>query len=213
MKKHKGVNLEFKKTYAVVVDGETEGFYLQMLIKHERNNNKSIVKIDPKIPQRKRLKDQYDKVKELAENYTLVYWIVDLDTIIKETREARKGDKKPMTEFIEYRKYIEEKIDNVIILVNNPCLEYWFLLHFENIYKRFNNCASAERDLKKYLHDYNKNKKYFTKQNNDIYKRLMPYQETAIKNARATGKFSNSNPKDTICEMPQLILKLKALLN
>lgn len=59
MRKHKNAYRKSKQAYAVVVDGETEGFYLQMLIKHEKNNNKSIIKIDPRIPQKKSLEEQY----------------------------------------------------------------------------------------------------------------------------------------------------------
>lgn len=63
------------------------------------------------------------------------------------------------------------------------------------------------------MHDYIKNRTYFTKANNVIYKKLMPHQVTAIKNAQATGKFCYENPEITICEMQELVIKLKELLN
>ncbi len=213
MRKRKNSNRTFKHTYAVVVDGETEGFYLQMLKRHEGSNRRANVKIDPQIPQKTSLEVQYNKVLTLAEEYTFVYWIVDLDTILKETREAKKGNVKPIDTFTDYHKTLEKKTNNVIIVVNNPCLEYWFLLHFENTCKRFENCAAAEKELKKHIKDYTKNKKYFTRPNNDIYLKLKPHQETAIKNAQAIGDFCYNNPEATLCEMPKLILKLRELLN
>jgi hypothetical protein len=68
-----------KNTYAIVVDGETEVWYFQML---KRNEPSLQVNIEPKIPQKKKLPDQYKKVCELSEDYTKVFWVIDLDVII-----------------------------------------------------------------------------------------------------------------------------------
>lgn len=71
-----------KETFTIVVDGETEVWYFQML---KRNEPGLQVNIEPKIPQKKKLSDLYEKVRELAEDFTKVYWIIDLDVVIAES--------------------------------------------------------------------------------------------------------------------------------
>ncbi len=56
-----------KDTFAIVVDGKTEVWYFQML---KRNESNLQVNIEPKIPQKKKLYEQYKKIIELAEDYT-----------------------------------------------------------------------------------------------------------------------------------------------
>ena len=50
--------------FAVVVDGETEAWYLQMLKRNERHIR---VSIKPEIPAKKSLEDQYKLVCELSD--------------------------------------------------------------------------------------------------------------------------------------------------
>ncbi len=88
MARQKKTIKNIKPTFAVVVDGETEYWYLQMLKRHEKNIR---VNIKPEIPNKKTLRNQYKQICELSENYTKVFWIVDLDNIIKEDKEAPKG--------------------------------------------------------------------------------------------------------------------------
>lgn len=80
-----------------MVDGETEIWYLQMLKRNERNLR---VTIKPEIPQKKKLEDQYKLVCDLANSeYECVFWIVDLDTVIKEDIEAASGTPSPLYRF------------------------------------------------------------------------------------------------------------------
>ncbi len=79
-------------TFAVVVDGKTEAFYLQMLKRNERDIR---VKIKPEIPNKKTLEAQFKQVCDLSKDYTKVFWIVDLDTILKEDKETQKGNERP----------------------------------------------------------------------------------------------------------------------
>ena len=116
-----------KPKVAVVVDGETEGWYLAMLNRNEPNAR---FQIKPEIPQRKSLSDQYDKVLSLSDNYDQVIWIIDMDVVLKENREAKKGQPKPLDEFLKYKKHLES-ITHVTVIINQPCIEFWLLLHFE----------------------------------------------------------------------------------
>lgn len=189
-------------TYSFVVDGETEIWYLQML---KRNERQLKINIEPKLPQRKSIDEQYKLVTELSEReYSKVFWIVDLDTIIKESRETPRGKKTPLQALVELRGKLQKEYNNVTIIINNPCLEFWLLLHFEKTSKLFDTCDKAETELKKYLKDYEKTQKYFTKQDNDIYLRLRPLLKTAISNSSNLGEFDLDEQIKAICEMFRL---------
>ena len=187
-----------KDTFAIVVDGKTEVWYFQML---KRNESNLQVNIEPKIPQKKKLSEQYKKIIELAEDYTKVFWIIDLDVVIAESKVTKKGETNQIQKLTDYLDIIEKKYKNVISILNNPCLEYWFILHFNQNTRYFPQCKEAEKELKKYLKDYEKTRKYFTKHDNDIYLRLKPKLTTALKNAKKTKRRSFEEIERAICEM------------
>lgn len=185
--------------FAFVVDGDTEVWYLQMFKRNERELN---INIEPKLPSKKNIPEQFKMVKDLAEVYTKVFWIVDYDVIAKETREAKKGVETSEQLFIKLKEKAE-KFDNIIVVVNNPCIEFWFLLHFEKTSKLFTDCNSAEKQLKKHLTDYEKTRKYFTKQYNDIYLKLKHKLSDAKVNSENL-KFDKYNTSKAFCEMNSL---------
>lgn len=205
MRQSKNKAPKITPTFAVVVDGETEVWYLQMLKRNEKNIR---VSIKPEIPNKKSLKEQYDSVCDLSKkDFTKVFWIVDLDTIIKETNEAVKSKKTPIQTFAEYRAKLKKMYkDNVIVIVNNPCLEFWFLLHFEKTTRYFNACSGAESQLKTHteMQNYAKTRGFFTRQGDDIYLKLKPKLKDALKNATLLGTFDCQNPTNAMCEMQLL---------
>jgi len=194
-------------SFAIVVDGETEVWYFQML---KRNEPSLQINISPIIPQKKKLSEQYKEVCELAEDYTKVIWVIDLDNPIKESKETKKGNKTPIQELKEYLRVIENKYDNVITILNNPCLEYWLLLHFEPTTRYFPNCSGSIKQLKKHLTDYEKTRKYYTKQDKDIYLKLKPKLPTAIKNAQKNNRGTLDELERAICEM-NLIFEIEQI--
>ncbi|WP_353744812.1 RloB domain-containing protein [Hydrotalea sp. AMD] len=112
------------------------------------------------MPNKKSVEEQYNLVCDLSnKEFTKVFWIIDLDTVIKEENEAPKGKKSPLKIFEEYRTDLITNYTNVVVIVNNPCLEFWFLLHFEKTSKYFNTCSSVETELKKHLKNYEKDTK------------------------------------------------------
>ena len=199
MRKRSKFKIAGSNAFAFVVDGDTEVWYLQMLKRNERELN---INIEPKLPSKKSIPEQFKMVKDLAEDYTKVFWIVDYDVIIKETREAKKGTETSEQLFIKLKEKAE-KFDNVIVIVNNPCIEFWFLLHFERTSKLFTDCNSAEKQLKKHLTDYEKTRKYFTKQDNDIYLKLKHKLSDAKVHSKNL-KFDKYNTSKAICEMNSL---------
>ena len=121
MRQSRKIRSNVTPTFAFVVDGETEIWYLQML---KRNERQLRLNIKPEIPNKKSIEEQFKLVEDLSESeYPKVFWLVDLDTIIKESRETPKGKKTPLRAFLEIRKVIKRDYKNVIIVINNPCLE------------------------------------------------------------------------------------------
>lgn len=201
MRESRSISIKPKKSFAFVVDGECESWYIQML----KRNEKSIsIDLKPEIPQKKKLVDQYKKVIELvAEEYDKVFWIVDLDVVLKETREATTGKTTPMEEFKGYCTALEKKKyrDKVTVIINNPCLEYWYLLHFEQTAAYYKTCGDVMKLLTKHLPGYSKARKFYTKQGNDIYTQLKPYLQKAIANAKRLGEFDFENPERGVAQM------------
>ena len=200
----RGRNIPTKQSFAVVVDGETEYWYLQML---KQNEPDVLFNITPKILQKKNINQQYELVTDLSEEeYDKVFWIVDLDVLLKEERE-KKNSTSSLQKFLEYWGKLSKQ-KKIVVIVNNPCLEYWFLLHFQMTNKVFTSCADAEKQVSQHLKGYEKTEKFF-KKDNDIYKQLKPYLKTAKKNATALGSFDTYNHSKAMCEMPLLFKELK----
>ena len=199
----RGEKRQTQQSFAVVVDGETEYWYLQML-KHNEPNIPFNIK--PQILQKKNIDQQYELVTELSEEeYDKVFWIVDLDVLLKEEREKRNSTSS-LQQFLNYYKSLSKQ-QKIVVIVNNPCLEYWFLLHFQKTNKVFTACADAEKQVSQKLEGYEKTEKFF--KNNDIYKQLKPFLKTAKKNATALGSFQVNQYKKAMCEMPLLFNTLQ----
>lgn len=76
-----------KKKFSIIVDGETELWYFQLMKQYESLP----IDIMPEIPKRKSLQAQYETVLENAKHYDTVFWLIDYDAILKEDRETKKG--------------------------------------------------------------------------------------------------------------------------
>jgi hypothetical protein len=187
-----------KPSVAVVCDGECESWYVQML----RRNEPSLgVTLKPEIPQKKKRKELFERVKELSKHYDKVFWVVDYDAINSEEKDAKKGEESPGQEFKKFVQALEKQHDNVVVIVNSPCLEFWLLLHFEETGKFFDLCEKAAKQLKKYLPDYEKSAKYYTKQDKDIYLRLKPHLKAALANSKKLKAFDLDNPDQAMSQM------------
>jgi len=203
MRKSRNVPIKTKPVFAFIVDGDCEIWYLQMLKRHEK-----AIKADikPEMPQRKKLSDQYEQVIEYSKDYDKVFWIVDFDVISSETASAKKGKKTILQEFKGYFDHLKKKYTNVVVIINNPCLEYWFLVHFERTSKYYETGDKVINQLKKHqaLETYEKTREYYTKRNNDIYLKLKPFLANAITNSNQLDEFDFNNYKTAMTQM-QLI--------
>lgn len=188
-----------KKTFAIVGDGDCEKWYFQML-----NQSESlIINIKPELILKASLKKQYGYVKNLAENYDKVFWIVDYDVIERETSECKKGDEKRSEEFARYYKELT-KFENVEILVVNTCFEYWLLLHFKYTKKNYKDCDETGKDLKSVFPNYEKTEKFYKKNSSDIYSQLKSKLPKAVQHAEKIGTFDLSRPSEPVCEIYKL---------
>lgn len=193
---------KLRNSFACVVDGETEIWYLNMLKRNEPSMKS--ISIRPELPQKKTLEEQFKQVQTLAESYTAVFWIIDVDTIIKNER-TFTGDRNKSPKVV-LKECVSALPDNAIFIANTPCFEFWVLLHILKTSKYYENGADVIEQLHKYdlLKDYSKTRKYFTQEGNDIYKRLKPYVSAAIANSKATGEFDYENLEKGFCSMYKL---------
>jgi len=190
-----------KLSYSVVVDGKTEVWYFQMMKKYERLPRIDII---PEIPKRKKLREQFNTVVDKSKIYDKVFWVIDLDTILKENNEAPRGSMSILNVLQQYIKKLQLNFSgNVKVFINNPCLEYWFLLHFKETGQYFDNCDKVINELNstEELADYEKKERYFKRKNKDIYFRLKPHQRYAMENAVKQGTFDFNAPDRSISEM------------
>jgi hypothetical protein len=104
MRQPKNKKPQTASVFAFVVDGETEFWYLKMLQRYIQKEHNIRLNFEPKIPNKKSLKEQYEFVKEKLKEYDKVFWIIDLDSTIKESREVSKRNTKPIDKFIKFRK-------------------------------------------------------------------------------------------------------------
>ena len=197
-----------KKIYSVIVDGQTEVWYLQMMKRHE---NLPRIDVKPELPKKKKLAEQFKTVLSNAIDYDKVIWVLDLDTIIKETTQVKKGQKSSLQLFREYLSKLK-RYKNVEVIVNTPCLEFWFLLHFSATGKYFSTCEPVEKQLKQlHLVDYEKTEKYFKKYNDDIYLKLKALQRDACENAKRLGAFNIEDCTVAKSEMYKLLEVLEVM--
>lgn len=209
MKKKNKISFDVNTTskYPIVVDGETEKWYFEML---KRNEPSLRIEIKPELSNKKSLKDQYELVRDLLDKeYSKVFWIIDLDVIIKETKECKKGKLTPIECLASYIDKLDKYNNNnrkkntnkAILIINNPCLEFWILLHYSETTKYFGSCETVTKELKKYLKDYEKKKDYYRKQNNDIYIKLKDNLKQAINNSKSIGGFNKNLADKSFSEM------------
>ncbi len=218
--KNRGVKFpkqRLRDSYAFVVDGNDEKWYLDLLKLHERGVR---VDIKPELSGGRTIREQYDLVRELASSYTKVFWVIDLDVVIKQDREwrAQSGRERPSDTLRMAISTIEKwredkKVTNIFTVVNTPGLEYWFLLHLEQTSRYYETCKEVIdrlRDLSgSPLQDYNKSEKYYKKPNDDIYTKLKPYLATARANGAKLGGFDPEKMLSGLSEMYVIFDELK----
>ena len=188
------------RTIYILVDGETEKLYLDQMKSNERLKS---VTIKPDLNKKKTITQQFEAIKEEARHYDQAIWLVDFDTILKHEREFRGRGKSPLIQFNEYNQELNE-IENVDVLVNTPCLEFWYLLHLKNSGRFYAFYSDFERELNAIpILGYNKSRKYYIS-GSGIYARLKPNLSAAHERAKALGQYDPENPQQAKAEIYRL---------
>lgn len=139
-----------RETVAIVGDGQTERIYFADVKDTDRPENLSIF---PDYPRRigsyigvlKRATELVDK------DFDRIYALIDMDKVIQDNQLAA------------YQQAKAQASDrDIVVLENNPCFEFWLLLHFIHTGKLFQNCGEVEFEIKKAgrIPSYNKSKKF-----------------------------------------------------
>lgn len=176
MARRKNKKKEYDIGYAIVIEGKSEQLYIESFKRHYNID----ANITPKLSGNS-IKQQFKNVLETYNlGYKHVFWIVDFDTIIKENREA-KSKNKPLNDFKSYCQKVLTDIelkDKITIIVNNPCLEYWYYLHKDQfVSKYYQSGDDLLSDLKKFHIDkclfehYSKSNRVYT----GLFQKLLPF--------------------------------------
>lgn len=183
-----------RKTIAIVGDGHTEKIYFEDYRNSERPES---LTIKPDLPGKK---SGYNGVLSKAidlkiDGYDEVIAIIDMD-ILKNKNQKDKY------------KLLKDKANakGVLVLENNPCMEFWFLIHFIKSHKLFTNGSSVIAELRKNnrIPDYQKNQKWQRK--TGLFNLL---KKALIEKAITNGKYVESVQNDSSAQIYRLFEKDK----
>ena len=93
-----------------------------------------------------------------------------------------------------------QSIPNAELLVSNPCIELWHLLHFEDCHAELTQRACNKR-LTKHLEHYEKGKL-------SLNERQLLSERTSEASARAKGLMPYNNPSTTVYRLIELLENL-----
>lgn len=135
----------------IVGEGLTELFYFS----HIKRLLDYHCSISPRLFENNSIEKIEKKIIELLKEDVFVICVFDADV-------SRRSD-------IEYNKLSAlkkryAKNTNVLLCDSLQSIEYWFLLHYEDTCRHFNDSAATEQALKHYIPAYDKTRKYLEKE-------------------------------------------------
>lgn len=176
-----------KKSIAIIGEGETGWFYFESL----RITCRYPFKLSPDFPQHADIEHILKLAKaKLTEDYDYVVCLIDMNRLIEKSAERQK-----------YQSFKSRKENrNIIFIETNPCIEFWFLLHFlpDKTVRRCQNYDQLIPELRKYMPGYEKTKRYFIKTKLYDYLRANGSIERAKSNAEKLSQMSKFSPEDSI---------------
>jgi hypothetical protein len=171
-------NLDLRGSVFVIGEGITEQHYFTHL-KHLKKY-KCVVK--PRFFGKTSIDEIEKSVKKLLQGEVSVICVFDADV-----SERNIVEKEKLNRF--KKEYQRNK--NVLICDSLPSIEFWFLLHFVKTTKHFQNSKAVERELKKFISDYNKTDNYL--KNSRWVEQLIEKLEIACDNAKSIGQIAGSS--------------------
>lgn len=126
----------YRKTVALVGDGQTERIYFANVRDTDRPDNLSI---QPDYPRRiGSYAGVLNRALQIADDYDHVFALIDLDKVYQDNQYAQYLAAKAVAQTA-----------GVTVLENNPCFEIWLLLHFVPTGKLFGDCDEVVNELRK----------------------------------------------------------------
>ncbi len=159
-------NRKLKNAYLVIVEGETETAYFRKLQEVKRSET---IHIKPKIPKHTSLEEMFKLAKKESKNYSKVFIIIELDKVLLNNE---------LQKLQEHIRRINK--DNIKIILLNPCIELWFLLHFIFTESKSSQCKNVVKRLKKHINNYQKG--------SNIGKFGLLFEEDKVQNAITNAK-------------------------
>ncbi|MEG2402798.1 MAG: RloB family protein [Muribaculaceae bacterium] len=135
----------------IVGEGLTELFYFS----HIKKLMSYRCSISPRLFENNSIEKIEKKIKELLKEDVFVICVFDADV----SRRSDAENKKLAT-----LKHRYEKNQNVLLCDSLQSIEYWFLLHYEDTCRHFNDSAATEQALKRYIPAYDKTRKFLEKE-------------------------------------------------
>lgn len=137
---------------AIVGDGETEKIYFSDIKDSDRPSD---IDLYPALPARKGdFKKVLDTALVLSEEYTRVFALIDMDTVIRDGKGKEYAAARAAAE-----------TEGVIVLEMGPCFEIWLLLHFVQTTRSFTRCDEVVDEIRKpgRIPGYEKSQKWLVK--------------------------------------------------
>ena len=131
----------------IVGEGLTELFYF----KHLKQFMNYRYSISPRLFENNSIEKIEKKIVELLNEDVFVICVFDADVSRRSDAENKK--------LVALKKRYGKK-DNVLLCDSLQSIEYWFLLHYEDTCRHFNDSAATETALKRYIPLYDKTRKY-----------------------------------------------------
>jgi hypothetical protein len=166
-----------KSTILIYCDGVTEKCYLGSL-KSDRYRGINI-DIKPRLGSSDNFNNAFRVIGDILdadkdEQYKYIFYVKDMDTVHNQgvlDKFKRGFDKLSTT----------SRAKDILFLIDSrPCFEFWILLHFSGNDRLLNNYDEVEKELRRYLKDYEKTEKYSEK----LYEKVKGNTSEAIHNSK-----------------------------
>jgi hypothetical protein len=129
------------------------------------------------------LTDMERKIREVLEGGGIAICVFDTDV-----SQRIEAEKKKLNSLL--KKYGRRK--NVIFCNSLPSVEYWFIIHYVNTNKHFPGSKAVVRELRKYIHNFEKSSQFLEKEKWVIDLCAENKLQTAIDRAKNFGDDSPS---------------------
>lgn len=205
---HGRIKSERKKTLIVCEGTETEPAYFRDMIRDLKISNTDVIIEPGRHSNPSNVVQTALDIYEQSLDFEVIYCLIDTDSFGKNIQEAH--DKLKNHRFSRRKKILGgERYPSASILRSDPCIEVWFLLHFEKLRRTFvDNRKSAAQNCKKYLKENYIND--YDEKYNGLYGKIKHNIDVALLNSsELKGWLKECNVSNPFTEVDELIIDLK----